>query len=384
MRKQGLDCQFMVGGLEKWVVEGRSMDGLGARTLDQLRAIPDYRNRNTLLDTNEVRRLVADEKAIFVDVRYPVEFKTHGHLPNAINLTVRRIPTAELPKQIAALPDRPIILPCYDRRGCFFAEVLGYELSKAGRDVRGRFTVPWSYFVQTGRPQHVERWIAENDRSLWSKGAIWLAGLMHSVSQWLGVVGAILLLALISRALVLPFSLKAERDQLRARVAAAELDDIKTRLKSDPVRRTRAIRSFYRRHGITPVRNLLALAFLPVMAIALLAVQELTALSKTALLWMPDLAQRDPLFVLPLIFGALITLYVDWAFANNGKHKLVIWWAVLPIMVATGALFGAGANLYLIASAILLLIQRAWVSGEFAAFVSSLASQPVASGGYFA
>ena len=206
MRKMGLDCQFMVGGLEKWVVEGRSMDGLGARTLDQLRAVPDYRNRNTLLDTNEVRRMVADEKAIFVDVRYPVEFKTHGHLPNAINLTVRRIPTAELPKHIAALPDRPIILPCYDRRGCFFAEVLGYELSKAGRDVRGRFTVPWSYFVQTDRPQHVARWIAENDRSLWSKGAIWLAGLMHSVSQWLGVVGAILLLALISRALVMPFS----------------------------------------------------------------------------------------------------------------------------------------------------------------------------------
>ena len=190
------------------------------------------------------------------------------------------------------------------------------------------------------------------------------------MSQWIGVVGAILLLALISRALVLPFSVKAERDQLRARVAAAELDDIKTRLKSDPVRRTRAIRSFYRRHGITPIRNLLALAFLPVMAIALLAVQELTALSKAALLWMPDLAQRDPLFVLPLIFGALITLYVDWAFASNGKHKLVIWWAVLPIMVATGALFGAGANLYLIASAILLLIQRAWVSGEFAALVS--------------
>ena len=283
MRKQGLDCRFMVGGLEKWVVEGRAIDGLGTRSLAELRAIPRFRNDTTLLDVDEVRRLVAEEKAIFVDVRYPLEFKTHGHLPNAINLTVRRIPTAELPKHIEALPNRPIILPCYDRRGCFFAEIMGYELSKAGRDVRGRFTLPWNYFVKPGRPEHVEQWIAESNRSLWSKGATWLAGLMLSVSQWIGVVGAILLLALISRALVLPFSVKAERDQLRARAAAAELDDIKTRLKSDPVRRTRAIRSFYRRHGITPIRNLLALAFLPVMAIALLAVQELTALSKAAL-----------------------------------------------------------------------------------------------------
>ena len=152
MRKQGLDCRFMVGGLEKWVVEGRAMDGLGTRSLDKLRAIPRFRNDTTLLDVDEVRRLVAEEKAIFVDVRYPLEFKTHGHLPNAINLTVRRIPTAELPKHIEALPNRPIILPCYDRRGCFFAEIMGYELSKAGRDVRGRFTLPWNYFVQTRPP----------------------------------------------------------------------------------------------------------------------------------------------------------------------------------------------------------------------------------------
>ena len=371
LKKMGIDCRFMVGGLEKWVVEGRSMDGLGARTLDQLRAIPDYRNQKTLLDTNEVRRLVADEKAIFVDARYPVEFKTHGHLPNAINLTVRRIPTAELPKHIDALPNRPIILPCYDRRGCFFAEVLGYELTKAGRDVRGRFTLPSTYFVQGGRPPHVEQWIAENNRSLWAKTATWLAGLMSSVSNWIDVLAVIALLAIVSRLLVLPFSVKAERDQIRSRAAAGELDELKNRLKDDPVRRTRAIREFYKRHGITPVRNLLALAFLPVMAVALLAVQELAAKSNIGLLWIADLAQRDPLFILPLVFGALITLYVDLAFATKTKHRVVIWLTVLPVMIATGALFGAAADIYLIVSAMLLLIQRMWVSGQFTAIIKA-------------
>ena len=370
LRKMGVDCRFIVGGLEKWVVEGRSMDGFGARTLDRLRAIPEYRNQKTLLDTNEVRRLVADEKAIFVDVRYPVEFKTHGHLPNAINLAVRRIPTAELPKHIDELPNRPIILPCYDRRGCFFAEVLGYELAKAGRDVRGRFTLPSTYFVQGGRPEHVEKWIAENDRSLWDKTASWLAGLLSSLSQWTGVVLAILLLAALSRLLVLPFSVKAERDQIRARAASGELDELKSRFKDDPVRRTRAIRSFYKRHGITPVRNLLALAFLPVMAVALLAVQELAAKSNVGMLWISDLAQRDPLFMLPLVFGVLIALYVDLAFVTKTKHRVLAWLTVLPAMIATGALFGAAADFYLIASAAFLLIQRMWVGGQLAAMVN--------------
>lgn len=364
LKKLGINCQFIVGGVEKWVTEGRAIEGLQTRSLDQLRAIPDYPNRSMLLDTPEVRRLVADERAIFVDARYPVEFNTHGHLPNAINFAIRRVPTAELPKHMEALPKRPIILPCYDRRGCFFAEVLGLELTRAGHDVRGRYTQPWAYYMPTGRPPHVEAWVAENNKSIWLKSADYLAGLMSPLAQWIGVLGIAALLALISRLLVLPFSLKAERDQIRARAVTGELNEIKIRLKDDPVRRTRAIRGFYRRHGMTPVRNLLALLFLPVMAVALMAVQELSVNISVGFLWVPTLGGRDPLLILPLVFGALITLYIDLAFATKRQHRIAIWLIGLPLMTATGALFGAGADIYLIVSATLLLVQRLWVSGQ--------------------
>ncbi len=364
LKKQGIDCKFIVGGVEKWVTEGRAIEGLETRSLAELRAIPDYKNRNTLLTTDEVRNLVEQEKAIFVDARYPFEFKTHGTLPNAINVTIRRIPTDELPKVLGELPKRPIIMPCYDRRGCFFSEVLGLELTRAGHDVRGRYTQPWLYFVKTPRPPHVETWIAENNKSYWTRAVEWLAGEMQKISQWTGVVVAILLLALLSRLLVSPFSIKAERDQLRARLAADEIAAIQERFKGDRARIARAIRGFYKQHNITPVRNLLALAFLPVMAIALLAVQMLSTELRTGFLWLTDLAQRDPYYLLPLVFGLLITTYVHLVFAK-GKRTLLIWLAVLPLMIATGAMFGAGADIYLIASATLLLVQRLLVSGWF-------------------
>ena len=70
----GIDCRFLVGGLEKWLVEKRSLTGLNARTLDDLRALPSYRNQTVLLDTPDVHKLVAEDGAIFVDVRYPGEF----------------------------------------------------------------------------------------------------------------------------------------------------------------------------------------------------------------------------------------------------------------------------------------------------------------------
>ena len=78
--------------------------------------------------------MIEKEKAILVDIRYPTDFAA-SHIDGAINLSLRRMPTEVMNEHIAKLPKRPIIMPCYDRRGCFFAEVLGYELTKAESDV---------------------------------------------------------------------------------------------------------------------------------------------------------------------------------------------------------------------------------------------------------
>src|SRR5215831_324550 len=185
LAKQGIDCRFVVGGLEKWIVEGRPFSGLKDRTLADLRAIPDYRNHDVLLDTPDVHELVNKEGAIFVDARYGAEFAA-GHLPGAINLTLRATPTAELPAKLAAIPKKPIIVPCYDRRGCFFSEVLGLELTRAGHDFRGRYTLPWEYFPPRGRPPHVDQWANEIGASMLVKGGRRLAGAISGIAQWTG------------------------------------------------------------------------------------------------------------------------------------------------------------------------------------------------------
>jgi rhodanese-related sulfurtransferase/membrane protein insertase Oxa1/YidC/SpoIIIJ len=362
LRAMGIDCRFVIGGIEKWIVEGRALNGLKDRTLDDLRAIPDYPNHGVLLDTPDIRRLVKDQGAIFVDIRYPAEFAS-GHLPEAINLTLRTTPTPELPGKLAALPRRPIVLPCYDRRGCFFAEVMGLELTRAGYDFRGRYTLPWEYYVPRGRLPHVDKWLNEINQSWWSKANRFLASVLTSISGWTGIIPAILLLAVISRLLVLPFSVKAERDQIKSRAVADDLRALKLRLKDDPPRLMRAISDFYKRHGITPVRNLIALLFLPIMALALSAVQLAVSTDDHRLAWIGDLAGRDRWFVLPILFAALISLYIDMAFVRTRWHRLAVWAAVFPLFVATGALFSTGTDIYLVASAALLVAQRVVVSG---------------------
>ena len=124
MKKLGIDCKFIVGGLEKWVVEGRDMTGMSAPSLKELRAVPNYPNQNTLLDTAQAKSLVETERAMFVDIRNPTDFR-ENHISGAVNLNLRRMPTEILNEHIAKLPKRPIILPCYDRQGCFLPRFSG-------------------------------------------------------------------------------------------------------------------------------------------------------------------------------------------------------------------------------------------------------------------
>jgi rhodanese-related sulfurtransferase/phosphohistidine swiveling domain-containing protein len=359
----GIDCRYLIGGLEKWLVEKRPLTGLNARTLADLRAVPAHRNQDVLLDTAQVRGLLESEQAVLVDVRYPGEFKSE-HLPNAINLPIRPTPSAQLKASIAQLPKQPIVVPCYDRRSCFFGEVLGLELDRAGYDYRGRYTVPWEFFTPTEPRPYVKEWLAEANKGWFQKSAEALAAALMPVAGAIGLILTIVLLAGLSRLLILPFSLKADSDQIKARAAAGEMADIKQRLKDNPVARTRAIRAFYKRHGMTPGRNLIAMAFLPIMALALLAVQDLAAAIPASLPWIPNLSDRDPWLILPVVFGVLITAYIDLAFATSRARRIAIWSIGLPALTATGALLAASADIYLVTSSALLVMQRLWLGGH--------------------
>ena len=361
---KGIACKFIKGGLEKWLVEGRALDGFSARSVDELRAIPDYPNHQTLLDTSEVHALVAGHGAIFVDVRYPGEFAAN-HLPGAVNLALRPTPTDEIKRRLAELPKKPVIAPCYDRRSCFFGEILGLELTRAGHDYRGRYSMPWEYFVAGPRPPHVEAWLAEANRSTWSKAGDWLTAKLGTVAEKTGLPLALLILAALSRLIILPFSLKAERDQVTARRIEPELAALKQSLKDDSVRLTRAVRDLYRINGLTPGRNLIALLFLPVLALSVEAAVRVAGQRPVPFLWLDNLSDLDPAYVLPLAFGGLLTLYVHLTMATTRRHASICWFVVAPLLIAAGCLLPAAANLYVIASAVLLLLQRAIVTGAW-------------------
>jgi phosphohistidine swiveling domain-containing protein len=151
---------------------------------------------------------------------------------------------------------------------------------------------------------------------------------------------------------------KAERDQVVAEQLAPTIARLKQELGADPHRLSRAISSLYKRHALTPVRNLIALLFVPFLALFSVAFQRIAETTPTRLLWIDNLAQRDPYAVLPAMAAALFGVYLQASFVRKRSHGLLLWCLAVPALATSMTMLGAAVNMYILISALLLLIQR--------------------------
>lgn len=357
--KKGVDCRFIVGGYEKWLAEGRGIVRNPALPASAVRGLPPFRNDNVLLDTPEVRRLVEEERAIFIDVRYPEEFE-RGHLPGALNMTLRKMTSAEIETSFAQVPHQPIVAPCYDKRSCFYAQILGLRLGRLGYDFRGRYTVPHEYLPTAKKLPHVERWLAANEHSLLGAAQQplvaaldWLRGQLGSLM--LAVFAAIAALRLV----LLPFTIKGERDQIVQHEIDGKIRDAKEKFADDPRRLKSAIRALYSAHALTPVRNVVGLIVqIFVLVVLFSAVSYLATEDSGAFLWIADVGSVDPLYILPALLGVLVYLQLE---VGADRHTLKF----AALRMVGGAVFiaitfklKAALVLYLIFGLLLMLVQN--------------------------
>jgi len=356
----GIDCRFIAGGIEKWIVEGRPFSDTSVRGLSDLRALPSYENKDVLISTPEFETHLRAQDIQIIDTRYPADFEA-GHLPNAINIPLRALPTSDLKRLIDRLDQKPTIAACYDRRSCFMAQVLGWELSKAGIDFLGRYTTPWDYFVAPKPKPHIVAWQAVASQGYWQKSIDVLASALVFISQNTHFLLAIFGLSLISRLLVLSIAIKSDRDQIVLYQNDQELKALKHTLASDPIRKGRALKRFYATHGLTPMRNMSALLFLPVMMIGLAAVSKASSNFKGGWLWTDGYAMPDPAYILPIVFSLSAGIYFYWAIAKTKRAAIASFAIAVPVLFALTYQIAVAGQIYLCFSILLLFIQRLYV-----------------------
>ncbi len=366
LSERGFDCKFMIGGYEKWVSEDRPLQTKDGSPRTELRSVPDFPNKDVLLDTPDVMALIEQRKEVlFLDVRYPGDFETFGHLPGAVNLAIRKMTTPELDAALRALPNKPIIVPCYDRRSSFFGLVAGVRLTRLGYEFLGRYTVPEEFYVPGKDKAHVAAWKERHqEKTLLSVASAPLAGALGGIDARFGNLAlSILILVALIRLGVLPLTLKADRD----RVVQARLDPklaaLKTELRDDAGALSRATSKLMQEHGIRPFLNLAAaVAQLLLFTGFFSIVNEACKDSAQRFLWLPSLGNPDPTRILPFaIAGLVIALLLITA-------KKITKLRVALIVLGAAGLFAlvvgirSGTNLYLTANLTLLVLQSGLTS----------------------
>ncbi|MCY2961463.1 MAG: PEP-utilizing enzyme [Planctomycetota bacterium] len=364
LRKRGFSTSFLIGGYEKWIAENRPIAFNLDRERRDLREIPDYPNKDILLDTPDVQQLMAEREIVFLDVRYPGDFETLGHLPGAINIPFRKLTTPELDAALAALPKKPVVVPCYDKRSSFFGLVVGLRLSRMGHEFLGRYTVPEGFAVAGNEKAHVAAWkAAQEKQTILSIVAQPLAGaLTWSQSHAGSLAAAILLLVLLVRLVILPLTARAERDRRAELALRPEIDALKARFRDDPASRSRATMALLARHGVKPAWNLAsAVVQLGLFTVFFSVVSEASRGSSESFLWVPEIAAPDPTWLLPLL-GAVATGLLVWLPAAHKTWKRALGSvAAAAALLALVAQLSAGAQLYLAANLSILHLHNALV-----------------------
>ena len=368
LREQGFECRFMIGGYEKWLTEERPLANAEQRTPGDLRQVPGFPNRDVLLDTPDVLELMQDGEVQFVDVRYPLEFEGLGHLPGAINLTFRKLESPELERQLAALPKKPVIVACYDKRSSFYGLITGLRLSRLGYEFLGRYTTPETFPSLSKDKPHVAAWKKRHDeRTLLSTAAAPAAGWVQGLAGTLESLAlAIVLAALALRLLVLPLTLRADRDRWVQLGLAGELAALERRFAADAGERSRRTLLLLREHRIRPVlgfaSGILQLVLFSILFAAVgQAVQEVDG----EFLWIRKLSEPDPLWILPLACALLAATIVVRGASRARRARVAL--ALVFGLVVGGILtsFSAAVGLYLAVSLGFVLLQgecaRWWI-----------------------
>ncbi len=357
---KGVDAYFLIGGNQKWIAEGRSLESEHDRE-GNLRSLAAYPNDEVLLDTPEVE-LLLQENAIPIDVRYEEDFES-GHIPGAINLPLRKMLSDEMAASFQMLPkNKPYFSPCYDKRSCFYAKILGLRLHRIGLDYRGRYTVPHEYLPPPkSEKAYVKVWEKQQqgDTFFGIIGKPMQAVLFWINNQINNVLLAILLTVVFLRCLFLPFSIKAEIDRLKAKKREPQVAQLKEKLKDEPLRLNRAIQNMSKEDKSSPLFNLIgSLLQLTVFIVLFTVVKEVSeGFSHITLLNLP-IAEIDPTYLMPIAVSGLLYLLMHLANPDATKRKRIFYLIFSCIIFLLTFQISVALNVYLIASISLMILHN--------------------------
>ena len=195
----------------------------------------------------------------------------------------------------------------------------------------------------------------------------WALSGMHNVLG-LAYGWVLVLFGVLIRIVLWPLNAKAMRAQMKNMEVQPKLKDIQTRYKNDPERLQKEMLRLYKEEGFNPMGGCLPMLIPFPLLIALFFVfQSTIEFRGVSFLWLPDLSQADPFYILPILLGAsmfaLQWLSMRTAVDQNPQMKFMMYF--MPLFMTIIFLnFASGLNLYYAAMNVASLPQQLQIMKE--------------------
>ena len=206
-----------------------------------------------------------------------------------------------------------------------------------------------------------------------------LLGFIHDFTGNWGL--AIILMTVCVKMVLFPLTLAQLRSMAKMRQLKPELDKLNEQYGDDREKKGAATMELYRRNGVNPVAGCLpSMAQLPIWWALYTSLSTNIALFNMPFLpfWLTDLSSPDPIYVMPLMLGALMWLQQRMTPTTMDPTQAKIMQWMMPIMITVFMLFlPQGLTLYMFTNSALGIAQQRFIEYRLGKVTAAAGVAPV-------
>jgi YidC/Oxa1 family membrane protein insertase len=210
-----------------------------------------------------------------------------------------------------------------------------------------------------------------------AKGMSWLLRTIYGfVGNW-GV--AIILLTLLVRVLLLPAVIPQFRNMAKQRALKPEIDKINELYKDDREKKGAAMMELWRKHKVNPLGGCLpVLLQMPIFfALYQTLSTSIELYHAPFVLWWVDLSSPDPMYVLPVMLGALMFVQQKLTPVQMDATQAKVMLYAMPLMMTFFMLLlPTGLCLYMVTSSAIGITQQRYMYWKMDQETAALATAP--------
>lgn len=169
---------------------------------------------------------------------------------------------------------------------------------------------------------------------------------------------AIILLTISIKMLLFPLSLKQVRSLQRLRDLSPQIKDVQEKYKTNKARRQYKIAMIYQQADVKPLGGCFPVIIqMPFLSGIFLTIKNFSYMSQPNFLWIKNLANTDPFYILPIL--AALTTYISsqQTLADSSQNKLLV--MIMPLIIGYMTMrFPAGLGLYWVVGNLFQIVQQ--------------------------